>query len=198
MRFFFLLYLVTAVLFNAESQNYISTRAILFTVHPTANENLKLHKNKIDSEGVSTFEPGIILSFESTIYKKTYLGISTSIVNDRFSKISTSSEIYIKYTFYKYWKHFFRIGFGPTVYYGNNRSELNDYNNEEDFKIKDNFQYKISWLSGFLEYNYYLSKKTQISLAINNIHPYSIGFTAGIRFELTAGNGKGCDCPSYK
>ncbi len=179
-------------------QNLMSARFITLSSHPFADENLDLHKNTIDSKGYFSFEPGIILSLDLGIAKRTWAGVSGSLVNDRFSRLAGNVEIYLKYRIYKYWKHFFYVGFGPTVHFNSNRDSIGGYVNEEQFKGEGNFKYRFSWLSGFIEYNYFLNKKTQLSFAINHLHPGSFALSLGVRFQLPAGNGKGCDCPSYR
>ncbi len=179
-------------------QNTMSARFIALSSHPFANENLDLHKNTIGQKGYFSFEPGVFLAVDIGVAKRTWVGFSGSIVNSRFDRLAGNAEIFIKYRIFKYWKHFFYIGFGPTVHFSDNRDSIEDYENEERFQGDGVWKYRVSWLSGFIEYNYYLNKKTQLSFAINHLHPESFAFSVGVRFQIPAGGGKGCDCPSYR
>ena len=139
---------------HTHGQNTMSARFITLSSHPFLKENLSLHKNTIGSKGYFTFEPGLLLSIDISVAKRTWVGISGSIVYDRFEQFAGNGEIYLKYRIFKYWKHFFYIGFGPTVHFCNSRDSIPEYINEEKFQGDGNLQYRISWLSGFIEYNY--------------------------------------------
>jgi hypothetical protein len=157
-----------------------------------------LHQNKIDNKGYLTFEPGIILSYDKYLFSKFTLRISTSAMKDRFNELAGQSQIILKYKALKYYKHSLYFGFGPSVFYESNKLSNENYINEDNFKLSNNTMYKIAWLSGMIEYNYYISKKMDFALTLNHIHPSSIALSIGIRFALPDPNGKGCDCPSFR
>lgn len=191
----FLLLLFSFVISSAQSS--ISAKLITLTAHPFAKENLVLHQ-KIDNTGVVTIEPGIIISYDKYLIKKFSFRFSTSFMQDRYKSIAGGSQILLKYKAVKYYKHSFYFGFGPAIHYSVNRNLVKGYTNEDNYVLSNNYLYKISWLSGLLEYNYYISKKLDFSLALNHTDTKSLGLTFGIRYDIPDLNGKGCDCPSYR
>ncbi len=182
----------------SSAQSSFSARLISVTAHPFAKENLSWHQNKIDKLGYLTFEPGLILSYDKYLIKKFSLRISTSAMKDRFNGVSGYSQIILKLKALKQFKHYLFLGLGPSVFYETNKFNNPNYTNEENFNLSNNTIYKFFWLSGMIEYNYYVSKKMDLALTLNHIHPHSIALTVGIRFELPDPNGKGCDCPSFR
>lgn len=179
-------------------QSSLTVRLTTISAHPFAKENLALHQNKIDNLGIFTLEPGIILSYDKYLVKKFAFRISTSVLKDRFNTLSGYSQIMLKYKALKYYKHSLYLGFGPAVHYETDKFSMENYVNEDKFKQTKSAMYKILWISGMIEYNYYVSKKIDFALTLNHVHPRSIGLSIGVRFELPEPNGKGCDCPSFR
>ncbi len=195
------LFIIPIFLFFADillAQNNMTVSLLTITAHPFAETNKLIFNKKIDNSGTFTFEPGLVLNYENKFSKKAYFKISAGIYVDRFGTLSGLAQIALKYKLVKYYKHSFSLIFGPTFHYASLRDQIPEYINEEGFKTTDNFNYKVSWLSGGAEYNYFLSKKTEFSVGIIHSAPKSFGLTFGIRFSLPDPNGKGCDCPSYK
>lgn len=182
----------------SNSQSSFSVRISTISAHPFAKHNLVLHQNPIDNKGYLTFEPGIIFSYDKYLANKLAFRISTAVHKDRFNTLSGYSQILIKYKAIKYYKHSLYLGFGPAIHYETNKLGTLNYVNEDKLKISNNTMYKIAWLSGMLEYNYYYSKKMDFALTLNHIHTRSIALSLGIRFALPDPNGKGCDCPSFR
>jgi len=180
------------------SQSSLSVRLITVSAHPFSEANLALHQNPIDDLGYVTFEPGLIFSYDRYIKKKFSFRASTAVFKDMLNQISGYSQIMLKYKLFKIYKHSLYLGFGPAVHYTTDKSTLENYVNEDNYKLINNTMYKFSWVSGLIEYNYYINKKTDIALAFNHIHPKSFALSVGVRFELPDPNGKGCDCPGYR
>jgi len=181
-----------------SAQSSFSARLITVTSHPFAKQNLILHKNPIDNNGYITFEPGLILSYDKYLVNKFAIRISTSVMNDRYKTHTGYSQVMLKYKILKYYKHSVYIGFGPAIHYSSNKSNIENYTNEDNYKIANNTMYKIAWLSGMAEYNYYISKKIDFVVALNHTDTRSLGISIGVRFDIPDPNGKGCDCPSFR
>ncbi len=181
-----------------SAQSSLSTRLLSISTHPFAKQNLPLFQNTIDNKGYITFEPGLILSYDRYIAKNLSLRLSTAVMNDRYNTLAGYSQIMLKYKALKYYKHSLYLGFGPAVHYETDKSAIPGYVNEEKLKTADNTMYKIAWLSGMIEYNYYISKKLDFTLTLNHTHSRSVALSLGVRFDLPDPNGKGCDCPSFR
>ena len=192
------LILVLLSIFHLNSQNSLSARIITVSTHPFADINLPLHQNPIDNSGYVTFEPGLILSYDRYLFKKFSFRFSTAVMNDRFNLLAGYSQIIFKYKVMKYYKHSLYLGFGPAFHYATNKTSVENYVNEENYSIVNNTMYKISWLSGLIEYNYLINKKTDLAIALNHIHPWSVAISFGVRYDIPDMNGKGCNCPGYR
>ena len=180
------------------SQSSLSARLLTVSTHPFANKNLPLHQNKIDNKGYLTFEPGLILSYDRFLAKKISFRISTAVMNDRLNTLAGYSQIMLKYKMLKYYKHSLFLGFGPSAFYETDKSDDRNWVNEDNYKLSGNTLYKIGWLSGIIEYNYYITKKMDFVLTLNHTHSRSVALSLGIRFDLPDPGGKGCDCPSFR
>ena len=198
MKTSFIILFFISVTGTVFSQNSLSVRLITISGHPFADANLSLHQNPLDNTGYLTFEPGLIFSYDRYIKKKFSFRFSTAVFNDRFNLLSGYSQAMIKYKIMKYYKHSIYFGLGPAVHYTTEKSSVEGYVNEENYKTKNDILYKISWFSGLVEYNYYINKKTDFALALNHIHPRSIAISLGVRFDLPDPSGKGCNCPGYR
>lgn len=183
---------------SLAAQNALSFRIITLSAHPWAQANLPLHQNTLDNNGYMTFEPGLIISYDRHIKKRFSANLSTAVFNDRFNFLAGYSQIMLKYNVFKIFKHSLNVGFGPSVHYETDKRSLIGYENEDNLLFFDNTAYKISWLSGTIEYNYLWSKAVGFSVALNHIHPRSLALSLGVRFDIPDPNGKGCNCPGYR
>jgi len=181
-----------------SAQSSLSARLLTVSVHPFAEQNLPLHQNTIDNSGYITFEPGLILSYDRFLAKKISFRFSTAVMNDRYNTLAGYSQIMLKYKLLKYYKHSFYIGFGPAVFYETDKSNVDGWINEDKYNLSGNTLYKIGWISGMLEYNYYLTKKIDFAVSLNHSHSKSFALSLGVRFDIPDPNGKGCDCPSFR
>ncbi|NPA68174.1 MAG: hypothetical protein GXO50_06155 [Chlorobi bacterium] len=181
----------------AFSQSGLSAELLTVSTHPFAGQNLSLHMHKIDKNGYITFEPGIIISYNRHIKKRISIKISTAALKDRFDTFAGYGTAMLKYKILKYYKHSVYAGAGLSVFYETDKSYIEDWINEDNYKLSGNTLYKIS-ISGFLEYNYRINKKTDLVLSINHTHLKSFALGTGIRIKLPNPGGKGCDCPSFK
>jgi hypothetical protein len=193
LAFFFLI--VSGIL---SAQSTLSIRLMTISAHPCADENLALHKKIIDENGYFTFEPGIIASYDRFLIKNLTFRASTSIISDRFNLLSAYSQIMLKLKLFKYYKHSLYAGIGPSVFYESNKTKIENFVNEDRYKLINNTMIKIAWISGMIEYNYHISKKTDFALTLNHTHFRSFGISIGGRFVLPDPDGKGCDCPSFR
>ena len=181
-----------------SAQSSLSARLLTVSVHPFAEHNLPLHQSAIDNNGYITLEPGLILSYDRFLAEKISFRFSTAVMNDRYNMLAGYSQIILKYKLFKYYKHSFYIGFGPAVFYETDKSNLETWINEDNYNLSGNTLYKIGWISGMLEYNYYLTKEIDFALSLNHSHSKSLALSIGIRFDIPDPNGKGCNCPSFR
>jgi len=74
------------------------------------------------------------------------------------------------------------------------------YVDDGAYNIVGEWQYKLAWLSGELEYNYYLTKNSNMSISLNLIRPESVGIAIGYKYWISKKpkRKRGCvTCPSF-
>ncbi len=195
---FQLFLLFVCITFCSFSQQSVTLMLNTVSAHPFTNQNLSLHQNTLDSEGYLTLEPGLRVAFESKLNKTIDFHASGNAQFDRFAGSTASLLCGVNVLIYKNRRNSLRFGIGPAVFFASKRSTKIGYVNEENF-VQGNFpaNYKLSYISGFLEYDVILNKQTAFTLALTHSQPMSVGLAAGVRFRKVGG-GKGCNCPSYK
>ena len=195
------LLIVTFLIINfglISAQSSISAGLLTVSTHPFSDQNLILHQNTLDNKGFVSLEPGLILFYDRYLINKLSFRATTAVMNDRFNLLSGYSQLLLKYKLFKYFKHSLYIGIGSAVFYDTNKTSIDNFVNEDNYKIVDNTMYKIGWLSGMVEYNYYLSKKVDLAITLNHTHSRSAALSFGVRVDIPDPNGKGCDCPSFR
>lgn len=156
----------------------------------------ELAKLKISQNGQFAFEPGLIFAFEGYATSNTALKISQSFLLDKALHLAGSSQVMIKFRIAKSFKHAVYIGFGPVFHYRQTWANMENYIAEPVYKTSLDWQHKFSWLSGEIEYNYYLNKYTDLSISFNHIQAESIGLAIGFKYWISRTTKKGCiSCP---
>ena len=183
------------------SQDNFGVRAITVSAQPADKKNVNLYQNKLDNNGTFATEPGLMFFYESFFNKKASFQISTAVFNDRIGNAAGFSQIMLKYRLFRVWKHSMSIGFGPALQYRKSWTNNELYVAESYFSQSDNKEFKLSWLSGEISYEFYINKKTDFLLSINHIQPQTAALLVGVKLWLgkkpRTSKGKGCNCPSY-
>jgi len=141
-----------------------------------------LAKLKITSDGKLAFEPGLIFAFEGYASSNAALKISQSFLVDKATHIAGSTQLMIKFRVAKSFKHSLYIGFGPVFHYRQTWADMENYIDEPVYNTSLDWQHKFSWLSGEIEYNYYLGKFTDLSISFNHVQAESIGLAVGLKY----------------
>jgi len=179
-------------------QSNINLKLITLSVYPVESENVALFKYGIDKKGLYAFEPGIILSYE---YfggdQRTSFELSQAVFIDRAAQLAGFTHIGIRRVVFTHYRHSLCLGIGPAFYYRNNWSDLSGYVEDEGYSTEGEYQYKLVWLSGEIEYGCYISKKVDIMASLNMTHPKAFSLAVGLRYWISKKKRKACDCPSF-
>lgn len=178
------------------AQNNISVKILPFGLN-LQEINSEIYTSKLTGDGLITFEPGIQFSFEIFGDPNTSVKLIQSINKDQMNHLAGFSQILIKYKLILDKKNYFSIGVGPALHYRKDWTDIAGYRDEGIYKYLNHKQYKTSWLSGEIEYNHYLRKKTDISISLNHLHPKSFGLFFGIKFWFSRKSSFCPTCPSY-
>ncbi len=186
--------------FFANAQSSISVKANTLSYQITEPQ-ADLLKMKLSENGKLAFEPGIVLSFNAFANAKSALNISQFFIMDKASHLAGSTSLMVKFRLIKSYKHSFYVSLGSIVHYRKTWSDLEDYEDESIYNESSDWQYKFSWISGSLEYNYYINKMNDFSVSLLHIQAESIGLAIGFKHWINKKPSKkkrGCiSCPSF-
>jgi len=158
----------------------------------------ELAKLKLSPKGKLAIEPGLIFSFEGYASSNAAIKISQAFLLDKAVHLAGFTQMMIKFKVAKSFKHAFYIGIGPIFHYRQTWENMDNYIDESIYTTSLDWQHKFSWLSGELEYNYYLSKYADLSISFNHIQAESVGLAVGIKYWLSRTPKNHCiSCPSF-
>ncbi len=119
---------------------------------------------------------------------------------DKASKLSGFPQVLIRFRLFNAFKHSMSMGLGPALYFRQTWATIEGYQNDGVYSGTGDWQYKMAWLSGELEYNYYISKNANLSVSLNLINPESVGLAVGYKYWISKKpkRKRGCiSCPSF-
>lgn len=158
-------------------------------------------KTKLSGDGKVAAEPGIIFAYEAYASEIAALKISQSLIYDKAGHIAGGTSLMIKFQLIKAFKHSFSISAGPVMHYRQSWTDMEGYEPEPIYAEGEvDWQSKFSWISGELEYNYYLNKHTDLSISLVHIQAESVGLAIGVKKWINKKPRKkrGCiSCPSF-
>ena len=162
-----------------------------------SKKNAPLYKIKADNDGKILLEPGIRLGGEVYASDITSLKFAQTIKLDCMQKIAFSTQVMIRFRLFKIYKHSLSLGIGPCGFYRQTWEDIEGYIDDEVYH-NGSFQTKVCWMSGELEYNYYLTKKLDLSVAVVHGNPEGIGLAVGIKHWISRKSSHCNTCPSFK
>jgi hypothetical protein len=181
----------------ALAQNNVGFKLNTFT-YQFSDVQPELAKLKLSQNGQFAIEPGIIFSYEEFASSNTAIKISQSFILDKALHLAGASQIMIKFRIAKSFKHSVYMALGPVFHFRQTWASDDTYINEPIYNSSIGWQYKFSWISGEIEYNYYLNKYTDFSVSLNHIQAESIGLAFGLKRWINKNPKKkrGCvSCP---
>ncbi len=183
----------------AKSQSNVNIKLTTLSYQFTDN-NTELAKQKLGASGKLAFEPGFIFSYESFATPAASLKVAMALYYDKASKMAGFPQVMIRFRLFNAYKHSLSMGFGPAFYFRQTWAYLDGYQDDGIFTEAGDWQYKMAWLSGELEYNYYISKNANLSVSLNMINPESVGLAIGYKYWISKKpkRKRGCvTCPSF-
>ena len=185
--------------YSAKSQSNVNIKLITLSYQFTDN-NIELAKQKLGGSGKLAYEPGFVFSYESFATPATSIKAAMALYYDKASKLAGFPQILIRFRLFNAYKHSMSVGFGPAVYFRQTWATIDSYQDDGVYTDAGDWQYKIAWLSGELEYNYYISKNANLSVSLNLINPETMGLAVGYKYWISkkTKRKRGCiSCPSF-
>ncbi len=199
-QFLFLTILFTILSYNVVlSQNNVGLKFFGVVGDFSDNKIPEIMTTKLDESGKYLIEPGAVLSYEhfSSTDDLFSLKFYQGAFVDATGQLSGFTHLGLRRAIFQLWKHSITIGFGPTLMYQQDRSVFPQYVPDEDYQKKNEWEYRIAWLSGEFEYNYYINKKLDISLSFFPVHKMSYTFSLGLKYWFSRSSGSDCNCPGF-
>ena len=159
-------------------------------------KNAEIYKLKISDNGKTIFEPGLRFGAEIYASPVTSLKFVQGVRMDCMQKIAGNTQVMLRFRLFKIFKHSLNIGVGPQVFYRQTWEGIDGYVDEKIYE-SGSCQYKICWLSGELEYNYWITKKLDLSFAFTHLSPEVASFAVGVKYWITRKSNKCNTCPSF-
>lgn len=179
------------------SQSNFSIRATSVIFNPLDTLNCDIYKNKISSDGFLTFEPGLNFAVELFGNDVTSAKLSQSLRLDACSKLCGTTQLLLRFRLLKKWKNTLTAGIGPVFFYRQSWQDIENYE-QETYYNSNSMQSSVMWLSGEIEYNFYMSKHSDLSISINHISPRAFGILVGYKYWFSRKSNKCNTCPSYR
>ena len=138
------------------------------------------------------FIPGGQIGFEQYLGSRT-TGIKfiQAIHIPQSGQVYLTSQFMFKFRLYKR-KHAFGMGIGPVLFAQNFVPERPD-----EWMLKSTWYLRNEWMSGELEYCYYLNPRFRLSFSVNQLAFQTVTLSAGIKYWLAYSDRKNCNCPSF-
>lgn len=181
----------------ANCQSNISAKLSTIVVNPFEDPNKPIYINKIDNDGLLTIEPGLQLSAEFFTYESTSIKIIQTFSNDQINYMDFSTQLLIRVILYREKRNSLLIGFGPIIHFRQNWNTFPNYQSEGIYKQTGDLQYKFSWISGEIEYNYLINRNFDLSVSANHFHPQAFGLLIGGKYWFSRKSRHCNTCPSY-
>ena len=193
----FTLFLQSGIYLQAQNNVSIKFTSLSYQFTETQPDIIKL---KLSQNGQLALEPGVLLSYEGYASSTTALKVTQLFMIDKAMHFAGKTQIMIKFRIVKSFKHSLYFAIGPGLNYRKTWADIAGYIDEPIYNTSSDWQYKLNWLSGEIEYNYYLSKYFDLSVSLNHIQAESIGLAIGIKYWInkTPSKKNRCiSCPSF-
>ncbi len=179
----------------SQSNVSIKLNSATYQITETQPDIIKLN---LFNNGKIALEPGVVFSYDNYATPTVALHISQSFILDKALHLAGASSVMVKFRIMKYYKHSIYAALGVAMHYRQTWENIEGYKPENIYKTGSDWQYKFSWISGEIEYNYYINKMNDFSLSLLHIQAESIGLTIGFKHWISKKQRKkrGCiSCP---
>lgn len=186
---------------QVSAQTNIGVKAFAVGAHPFEEANKVLNMNAIDEKGNFALEPGFYLSLEQYVSDDMVaLKMHQSIHRDRLNKLAGSTHVGVQVYLYRDKRQSLSFGLGPTLYFRGNWSEVEGYEFDDFYETNQEWQYKLQFITGELQYNYYLGKHLDFAVSLNQFEARGLTLAVGANYWLTSKPRRknNCNCPSFK
>ena len=185
-RFVFLL-ILSFIVIKTNAQFAISGKLLLGGIDFS---QLSSNTSENGDGELAALRTGVLIGIEKYINSRAYsVKLRQGMFVDNHNIWNTLTQLNFRYRTY-HRKHAMSFSVGPSMFAKWNGAE------DEQYENAGNWQYKIQWLSGEVEYAYYLNSQMRAVVSLNHIEPNVIGIGAGVKFFFKS-KAKSCNCPNF-
>lgn len=173
---------------TALAQYSLSFRMFAPTIRPAA---------MVSTGGENTMEavnlePGAQLSLEAYLGTRRYsLKLNQSVQRNFHHGLTLGSQVQLRVRWY-HRKHAVAVAIGPSMFL-----RTQSPHETQEYESLGAWDYRLMWLSGELEYEYYLNAQWRVSASLLHSSPGAVAPAAGLKFFFNSRK-KDCNCPSFQ
>ncbi len=137
------------------------------------NQDPILFENTISGDAKAIFEPGYELNFQKFIYSTLVsIELRQGFHSDAAARLAGHVALGLRWKFFHLKRSSFSISVAPLLSFRENWNVFPQYIDNENYKIKDKYQYKYL-ISSELIYSLYIGKRSDLSFAISYNNSYN-------------------------
>ena len=164
---------LTSILANGQSNFNVKLNTFAYNfADPVNSGDMKLALN---NSGSFVFQPGIFMSVEAFMYQKVLsFRLNQGFVFNPYLNLDGVSGISGHFRVYGKWKTAINVGIGGAMAYPLlvKNSDVAEVDNEP-------------FVTGFIEYNRFINKRTDLSIALSHAYNNHISIGVGLRFWIS-------------
>ncbi|MBI4646679.1 MAG: hypothetical protein HY738_08855 [Bacteroidia bacterium] len=181
-----ILIIILSIAFNCLSQTNVNLKITGLGFSVKRSEYSMLFENNIDKAGHWIFEPGLLLSYEYYVLEYDHsVRFQQGVLLDIAAQPCGYTQIYYRMRVWKVWRNSVNFGIGPEIYYRASWNRFADYKDHGDMDIIGNAEYRLMPFSAELEYDYYLSNRSDFSISVAYNQPFTITLAVGYKFWIS-------------
>lgn len=155
------------------------------TLHPFGDDLASVQPYKLDKNAHLVFNFGGFLGYEHYLWEDILsLKLTQGLFTDCSNGWAGFTHLGLRGVFYDKGRHHAMLGFGPMMFYRESWTRFPNYEDKGIFALsKDrSVQYKFFWYGTEIEYNYRLSKRTDLSVTFTPGLPFVITYAVGLKY----------------
>jgi hypothetical protein len=131
-------------------------------------------------------EPGAIVSYEFFLRDLSFSARFTQAIRvDNDKRLAAYTTAKFHKSLYQRWKSDLNIGGGVGIAYRWLGSDSKENSESKNYTASGNFESGNVFLTGSIEFNYSLTRKTDLSISIDRAYPTKVAINLGFRYWIS-------------
>lgn len=192
---FFLLLIISAFIIQINAQDNICIKLKTLSINPAGVKTPEILNSKFDEKGILVLEAGAEFSYEFYVLDIVKsVRFTQGIYVDGAGQFAGFSSFGMYWRVWEKWKNAIRFGLGPSLSYRASRYNMDGF--VDDGYLGNSGMQHYLMFRAELEYNFYISKKSEFTMSIALSHPWGLSYSIGYRFWISRKivHRKDCNC----